>query len=63
MEEIADGAAVFVDPNDPTELAAGIDRAAAERDVLVARGLERASGFRWHAVAEATLAVYHEALA
>ena len=63
MEEIADGAAVLVDPNDPAELAAGIDRATAERDVLVARGLERASAFRWGAVAEATVAVYREAVA
>jgi glycosyltransferase involved in cell wall biosynthesis len=63
MEEIADGAAVLVDPNDPVELAAGIDRATAERDLLVARGLERASAFRWDAVAEATVAVYREAVA
>ena len=63
MEEIADGAAVLVDPNDPAELAAGIDRASAERDVLVARGLDRASAFRWDAVAEATVAVYGEAVA
>ena len=63
MEEIADGAAVLVDPNDPAELAAGIDRATAERDMLVARGLERASAFRWDAVAEATVAVYREAVA
>ena len=63
MEEIADGAAVLVDPNDPAELAAGIDRASAERDVLVARGLDRASAFRWDAVAEATVAVYREAVA
>jgi glycosyltransferase involved in cell wall biosynthesis len=63
MEELADGAAVLVDPSDPAELAAGIDRAAAERDVLVARGLDRARAFRWDVVAEATVAVYREALA
>jgi glycosyltransferase involved in cell wall biosynthesis len=63
MEEIADGAAVLVDPSDPAELAAGIERAAAERDSLVARGLERARSFRWDAVAEATVAVYREAAA
>jgi glycosyltransferase involved in cell wall biosynthesis len=63
MEEIADGAAVLVDPNDPAELAAGIDRATAERDLLVARGLERARAFRWDAVAESTVAVYREAVA
>ena len=63
MEEIADGAAVLVDPTDPAELAAGLERAAAERDTLVARGLERARAFRWDAIAEATVDVYREAAA
>jgi len=63
MEEVADGAAVLVDPHDPGELAAGIERAAAERDTLVLRGLERARSFLWDAVADATVAVYHEAVA
>lgn len=63
MEEIADGAAVLVDPSDPAELAAGIERAAAERETLVARGLERARAFRWDAIAGATVEVYREALA
>jgi glycosyltransferase involved in cell wall biosynthesis len=63
MEEVADGAAILVDANDPGELAAGIERATAERDQLVPRGLERARAFRWDAVAEATVAVYREAAA
>jgi glycosyltransferase involved in cell wall biosynthesis len=63
MEEVADGAAVLVDARDPAELAAGIERAAAERDQLVPRGLERARAFRWDAVAAATVAVYREAVA
>lgn len=63
MEEVADGAAVLVDASDPAELAAGIERAAAERDVLVPRGLERARAFRWDAIAAATVEVYREALA
>jgi glycosyltransferase involved in cell wall biosynthesis len=63
MEEVADGAAVLVDANDPVEIAAGIERAAAERSVLVPRGLERARAFRWAAVADATVAVYREAAA
>jgi glycosyltransferase involved in cell wall biosynthesis len=61
MEEVADGAAVLVDANDPAELAAGIERAVAERDALVARGLERARAFRWEAIADATIGVYREA--
>jgi glycosyltransferase involved in cell wall biosynthesis len=63
MEEVADGAAVLVDATDPAELAAGLERAAVERDQLVARGLERARAFRWDAVADATVGVYREAVA
>jgi glycosyltransferase involved in cell wall biosynthesis len=63
MEEVADGAAVLVDATDPAELAAGLERAAADRDQLVARGLERARAFRWDAVADATVGVYREAVA
>jgi alpha-1,3-rhamnosyl/mannosyltransferase len=61
MEEVADGAAVLVDPNDSEEIAAGIERAAAERDALVARGFERARAFRWEAIADTTVEVYREA--
>src|SRR3954452_18237979 len=61
MEEIADGAAVLVDPLDPFEIAAGIERAAADRDALGRRGIERAKAFSWRDVAEATVAVYREA--
>jgi glycosyltransferase involved in cell wall biosynthesis len=63
MEEVADGAAVLVDAHDPAEIAAGIERAASERDELVPRGLERARSFRWDAVAAATVEVYREAVA
>jgi alpha-1,3-rhamnosyl/mannosyltransferase len=59
LVEIAGGAAVVV-PED--QLAAGIRRALAERDTLVAAGLERASAFTWEAAARATVAVYVEAL-
>jgi glycosyltransferase involved in cell wall biosynthesis len=62
MEEVADGAAVLVDAEDPAAIAAGIERATSERDVLVARGLERARQFRWHEVADSTVAVYREAI-
>jgi glycosyltransferase involved in cell wall biosynthesis len=63
MEEVADGAAVLVDARDPAEIAAGIERAAAQREQLVARGLERARRFRWDAVAAQTVDVYREAAA
>ena len=63
MEELADGAAVLVDAYDPAEIAAGIERAAADRDQLVARGFERAQTFRWEDIADATVRVYREAAA
>jgi glycosyltransferase involved in cell wall biosynthesis len=61
MEEVADGAAVLVDSRDPAEIADGIARAVADRNSLVARGLERARAFRWDTVAAATVDVYREA--
>ena len=63
MEEVADGAAILVDALDPAEIADGIERASAEREQLVARGLERVRNFRWDAIAAATVEVYRRALA
>src|SRR5579864_1614366 len=48
-EEVADGAAILVDPFDDAEIAAGIERAVLQRDELVRRGRERARGFTWEA--------------
>jgi glycosyltransferase involved in cell wall biosynthesis len=62
MEEVADGAAVLVDARSSEDIAAGIERAASERDELVARGIDRARAFRWDAVAGATVRVYEEAM-
>ena len=47
MDEAAGGAAVRIDPEDPDELARGVERALAERDSLVALGLEHAARFTW----------------
>ena len=60
LEEVAGEAAVLVDRDG---LADGIRTALAERDRLVAAGLERARAFSWRASAERTLAVYRELLA
>ena len=60
LREVAGEAAVFVDEE---HLADGVRRAVAERDRLVAAGLERAQAFSWRATAERTLAAYREALA
>jgi glycosyltransferase involved in cell wall biosynthesis len=60
LREIADDAAVFVEPAD---LAAGIRRALDDRDRLVTAGLRRAAHFSWDETARRTLAVYREVLA
>jgi glycosyltransferase involved in cell wall biosynthesis len=59
--ELADGAAVLVDPLDVEAIAAGIGEAIARRDELRAAALERARGFTWEAAARATAEVYREA--
>lgn len=59
LEEVAGNAAVFVEE---ARLADGIRRALAERERLVAAGLERASRFSWRTTAERTLAVYRDIL-
>jgi glycosyltransferase involved in cell wall biosynthesis len=60
LREVAGDAAIFVEESD---LADGIRRALAERDRLVAAGIERARAFTWRASAEKTLAVYQELIA
>jgi glycosyltransferase involved in cell wall biosynthesis len=59
LVEVAGDAAVIVDD---AGLADGIRTALAERDRLVAAGLERARAFSWRETAERTLAVYREIL-
>jgi glycosyltransferase involved in cell wall biosynthesis len=59
LSEVAGDAAVVVGEQG---LADGIRTALAERERLVAAGLERARAFSWRATAERTLAVYLEVL-
>jgi glycosyltransferase involved in cell wall biosynthesis len=59
LEEVAGDAAVFAPPH---ALADGVRRALAERERLVAAGLERARGFTWEETARRTVAVYREVL-
>jgi glycosyltransferase involved in cell wall biosynthesis len=61
LEELADGAAVLVDPLDPGSIADGIEQAAGRRDELTRLGLERAAAYTWAAAAQATVEVYREA--
>lgn len=60
MEEVADGAAVLVDPTDVASIAAGIVEAAARREELVAAGLVRASTFTWQRTADEVVALWEE---
>ena len=59
LQEVAGDAAVWAEAG---ELADGIRRAIADRDRLVAAGLERARLFSWRETAKRTLEVYQEAL-
>ena len=59
LREVAGDAAVWAEES---ELGEGIRSAVAERERLVAAGLERARLFSWAATAKRTLAVYREAL-
>lgn len=60
LPEIADGAALLVDPTNTTAIAEALARLASDatlRETLRARGLQRAAMFTWEQCARATLAV------
>lgn len=61
-EETAGGAAVLVDPLDPSAIAAGIEGTVARRGELRAAGLARAAPFTWARAAAETGEVYREAV-
>ena len=63
LEEVADGAAVLVDPLDADAISAGLHEAIDRGTELRKRGLERARVFDWRTVARETVAVYREAAA
>ena len=62
LPEVAGDAAILVDDPSPSALAGGIERALADRERLVAAGLERARQFSWSETARRTLEVYRELL-
>ena len=62
IPEVAEGAAILVPAQDPDALADGVLRALAERDRLVAAGLERARRYSWTEMCRRTLEVYRELL-
>ena len=59
LREVAGDAAVYADG----DLADAVRAALADRDRLVAAGLERAQAFSWEETARRTIEVYYEALA
>jgi alpha-1,3-rhamnosyl/mannosyltransferase len=61
LDEACGDAAVRADPRDPEALGAAIDRALAERDALVERGLAHARAFTWVANGRAHLAAWETA--
>jgi glycosyltransferase involved in cell wall biosynthesis len=65
LPEIAGGAAVLVDPYDPTSIADGIVRAATDeplREELIRRGLARARDFSWARSVAETHQIYMDVL-
>jgi glycosyltransferase involved in cell wall biosynthesis len=62
VPEVAGDAAILVEPGQPEAIADGITRALANRERLVAAGLQRAAQFSWTDTARRTLAVYRELL-
>jgi glycosyltransferase involved in cell wall biosynthesis len=61
LDEASGDAAVRADPEDPAAFVAGIERALAERESLVALGLEHVEAFSWRGVGEIFLRGYEEA--
>jgi glycosyltransferase involved in cell wall biosynthesis len=62
-EETAGGAAVLVDPDDPSSIADGLAEADRRREELRALGFARAGEFSWDDVAGRTIGVYEAARA
>jgi glycosyltransferase involved in cell wall biosynthesis len=65
MPEVGGEAALYVSPHDPSDIAQKVVQAAENstlRESLIEKGLARAREFTWQRTAEATLAVYEEAL-
>ena len=61
LDEASGGAAVRAEPEDPTAIAAAVERALGDREGLSAAGLEHAKRFSWRAVGEIFLRGYEEA--
>jgi glycosyltransferase involved in cell wall biosynthesis len=62
LPEVTGDAAILVEERNAAALAGGIERALADRERLIAAGLERASAFTWAETARRTLEVYRSLL-
>ena len=62
LDEASGDAAVRADPEEPVAIAAAIETAMADRERLVAAGLEHAKRFTWRAVGETFLRGYADAV-
>jgi len=63
LPEVGSDAALYVNPHDPTDIAAGIIRAAEDADLrrrLIEKGFVRAAKFSWVKAAQEVLGVYDE---
>lgn len=65
LKEIVGDAAFIVDPEDPREIADGVERVLTDvqlRERMIAHGLERAKQFSWENTAEQVFRIYQEIL-
>jgi glycosyltransferase involved in cell wall biosynthesis len=62
LDEASGDAAVRVDPESPSAIAAGVEEALARSEELVRRGFEHARGFTWAATGRAHFRGYADAL-
>ncbi len=65
LPEIAGGASIVIDPDDPAQLAEALQRIlgdAATADELRAKGFERVTAFSWERCARETLAIYERVM-
>jgi len=60
MPEIAGDAAVLVNPYQPEEIAAGIEKALKNRKEWIEKGRKQAKKFSWEKIASQTLEIYKE---
>jgi len=65
LPEVGGDAALYVDPDDPRDIAEKVTRAVEDtpfRQMTIERGRARAREFSWRRTAQATLRVYEQVL-